>query len=100
MHSVVINVFCALLAAPLMPGIVNRVKAWFAGRTGQPLLQTYFDILKLCQKGAVYSRTTTWLFQIGPIIGLACSIVALTVLFGENRAESLSKRGSGTLTME
>ena len=55
-----------------MPGIINRTKAWFAGRRGQPLLQAYYDLWKLLQKGAVYSRTTTWVFVAGPIVGLAC----------------------------
>ena len=55
----------ALVLSPLLPGVINRVKAIFAGRRGQPLLQTYFDLWKLLRKGAVYSRTTTWLFRAG-----------------------------------
>ena len=41
------------------------------GRIGQPLLQVYFDLCKLLGKGAVYSRTTTWVFRAGPMISLA-----------------------------
>ena len=40
----------AWLLAPLMIGIINRVKAFFAGRQGVPLLQLYFDIFKLLRK--------------------------------------------------
>jgi formate hydrogenlyase subunit 4 len=62
----------ALLALPpLVPGIVNRTKAIFAGRKGPPLLQAYWDLAKLLRKGAVYSRTTSWVFRAGPIVGLA-----------------------------
>ncbi len=62
----------ALLALPpLLLGIVNRTKAIFAGRRGAPLLQPYFDLAKLLRKGAVYSRTTTWVFRAGPVVGLA-----------------------------
>ena len=50
---------------------INRTKAFFAGRRGQPLLQPYFDLVKLLRKGATYSRTTTWVFRAGPIVGLA-----------------------------
>ena len=60
-----------LLLPPLLLGVVNRVKALFAGRKGQPLLQLYFDLAKLLRKGTVYSRTTTWVFQAGPVVGLA-----------------------------
>ena len=49
--------------------MINRVKAVFAGRTGQPLLQPYYDLAKLLRKGAVYSRTTTWVFRAGPVVG-------------------------------
>ena len=48
-----------LVCAPLLFGIINRTKAWCAGRMGQPLLQPYYDLWKLLHKGAVYSRTTT-----------------------------------------
>lgn len=66
----------AFLLAPLLPGIINRTKARFAGRQGQPLLQAYFDLWKLLHKGAVYSRTTTWLFRLGPMISLSAIAVA------------------------
>jgi len=66
-----------LALCPLLFGVINRVKAKFAGRTGQPLLQTYFDLARLLKKGAVYSRTTTWLFPMGPLLGLACALAAL-----------------------
>jgi formate hydrogenlyase subunit 4 len=73
--------FClALLAAPLLPGIVNRVKAIFAGRRGQPLLQGYYDLAKLLSKGAVYSRTTSWIFRVGPTLGLAAVVTAMGIL--------------------
>ena len=35
-----------------MPGVINRTKAWFAGRRGPPLLQAYYDLWKLLHKGA------------------------------------------------
>ena len=65
----------ALLLAfpPLLLGVINKTKAWFAGRLGPPLLQTYRDVWKLLRKGAVYSRTTTWLFRAGPTVSLAAA---------------------------
>jgi formate hydrogenlyase subunit 4 len=70
----------ALVLAPLMRGIINRTKALFAGRTGPPLLQPYYDLAKLLQKGAVYSHTTTWVFRAGPIVTLSGLLVAATLL--------------------
>lgn len=76
----IVHVILALMLAPLMFGVVNRVKAKFAGRQGQPLAQPYFDLAKLLRKGAVYSTTTTWVFVAGPVVGLACALVALTIV--------------------
>lgn len=70
----------ALALAPLLPGIINRVKAKFAGRHGKPVLQTYYDIAKLLRKGEVISRTTTWTFAVAPSVALAGTLCALALL--------------------
>jgi formate hydrogenlyase subunit 4 len=74
------HVVLALALGPLMPGVINRVKAWVAGRCGPPLLQTYYDLWKLLHKGAVYSKTTTWVFVAGPVVGLACAVTAIVIV--------------------
>ena len=80
----IIHLLLGLMFAPLLLGIVNRTKALFAGRRGQPLLQLYYDVWKLLRKGAVYSRTTTWVFRAGPIVGLAAVVVAMALVpFGK-----------------
>ena len=75
-----LNFILSLVLAPILPGLVNRVKAFFAGRRGQPVLQLYFDLGKLLRKNAVYSRTTTWVFKAGPIVSLASFILILFFL--------------------
>jgi formate hydrogenlyase subunit 4 len=70
----------ALGLAPLLLGIINRTKAVVAGRVGAPLLQPYHDLAKLMRKGAVYSRTTTWVFRAGPVVGLAAVILATALV--------------------
>jgi formate hydrogenlyase subunit 4 len=78
--ATILHPVLALLLAPLLPGVINRTKAFFAGRRGPPLLQAYSDLWKLLRKGAVYSRTTTWVFRAGPIVNFACLLVALAVV--------------------
>ena len=36
------------MLAPLLLGIINRTKAFVAGRRGPPLLQPYRDVAKCC----------------------------------------------------
>ena len=70
----------ALVLSPLLLGVINRTKAFFAGRRGAPLLQPYHDLLKLLRKGAVYSTTTTWIFRAGPLVGLAAALTSLLLV--------------------
>jgi formate hydrogenlyase subunit 4 len=65
---------------PLLLGIIGRVKAIVAGRAGAPLLQPYWDLLRWLRKGAVYSRTTTWVFWFAPAALLVSTVAAATVL--------------------
>ena len=75
-----IPVVCALVCAPLLNGIINRVKALVAGRQGQPLLQSYFDIIKQMRRGAVFSRSVSGWFGLGPVIGFAAILTALCII--------------------
>jgi formate hydrogenlyase subunit 4 len=68
---------CALILAPLPLGIINRTKAFVAGRRGPPVLQSYRDIAKYLRRGAVYGDVTTWLFRLGPVVSLAALAAAL-----------------------
>ena len=76
MINSLIHIAILLIFPPLLPGIINKTKAWFAGRVGPPVLQTYYDLFKLARKGMVISKTTTWVFQAGPIVTLMAVLLA------------------------
>jgi formate hydrogenlyase subunit 4 len=71
---------CALLLAPLLLGIINRTKAFVAGRRGPPLLQSYRDLAKLIRRGGVYGEATTALVRLGPVLNFATLVAALLPL--------------------
>ena len=75
-----LSLVIALTSAPLLLSVINRTKAWFAGRQGPTWLQPYSDLYKMLGKGAVYSHTTTWMIVAGPVVGLACTLCCLTLL--------------------
>jgi formate hydrogenlyase subunit 4 len=78
LHLVLLLVF-----APLLQGVIVKTKALFGGRVGAPLLQPYWDLGRLWRKGFVFSRTTTWVFRAGPVVGLTVPVLAsLLVPFG------------------
>ena len=75
-----LHVLLALTLPPLLPGVVAKVKALFAGRVGPPVLQPYYDLVKLFRKGSVFSTTTTWVFRAGPVVGLATAAIAALLI--------------------
>ncbi|MDD2469070.1 MAG: NADH-quinone oxidoreductase subunit H [Desulfobulbus sp.] len=78
------HLFLLFSLSPLLIGVIGKTKALFGGRQGPPFLQPYFDLLKLFQKGMVLSRTTTWLFRSGPVVGFTVPIIAsFFVPFGD-----------------
>jgi formate hydrogenlyase subunit 4 len=78
--DIVIHLVLAFTMPPLLLGVINKTKALFGGRVGPPLLQPYYDLIKLFQKGSVFSTTTTWVFKAGPIVGLAAISLALLLV--------------------
>ena len=90
----ILPVLAALLLAPLLPGVVNRTKAFFAGRRGPPLCQLYYDLGKLLRKGAVYSRTTSWVFRFAPCVTLAAMLLGLLLLPAPGVAAPIGCNGS------
>ena len=67
----------ALLLAPVLPGVILKVKALFAGKTGPPLLIRWYTLIKLLRKGSVYSDSTGFVFRLGPVVGCATALLAL-----------------------
>ncbi|RNC72623.1 MAG: hydrogenase [Desulfuromonadales bacterium] len=87
MTDAVIHILLTLLMPPLLLGIIGKTKALFAGRVGAPILQPYYDLAKLLRKGSVFSDTTTWVFQAGPVVTLAATLTASFLIpLGEHRA--------------
>lgn len=90
---------CWLLVAPLLPGIINKVKAWVAGRRGPPVLQLYFDLARLWKKGVVMSTLASPAFLILPAIGWVALLgAAMLVPLGPAGA-SLGFRGDVLLML-
>ena len=70
----------AILLAPFFSAIILKIKAFFGGKKGPPLLINYYTLIKLFKKGSVYSTSTTLLFKLGPIVSLCSAITVLMFL--------------------
>jgi len=72
----IVQIIVIILVAPLVNGIINKVKAFTQKRKGAPLLQMYFDLFKLIKKSAVVSDVSSWIFKATPYIVFSTSLVA------------------------
>lgn len=70
----------AILLAPFFSAIILKVKAFFGGKKGPPLLINYYTLIKLFKKGSVYSTSTTPLFKLGPLVSLCSAVTVLMFL--------------------
>jgi formate hydrogenlyase subunit 4 len=86
-----------LLLAPLLPGLINRVKALAAGRRGPPVLQLYYDLAKLWRKGVVLSTAVSPAHVLGPAVSWVALLSAALLLPVGPAGASLSFRGDALL---
>jgi len=88
-----VHILVALSLPPLLLGVIAKTKAAFAGRIGPPLLQPYYDLVKLFRKGSVFSTTTTWVFRAGPVVGLVTAAIAVLLIPLANSTAPISFTG-------
>ena len=69
-----------LLLAPLLTGLVRRIKARLLRRRGPPLLQPYRDLARLLLKEVVIAENASWLFRAAPYLIFAATWVAAALV--------------------
>ena len=69
-----------LLLAPLLTGLVRKVKARLLRRRGPPLIQPYRDLLRLLRKEVVLADNASWLFRVIPYVIFAATWVAAALV--------------------
>jgi formate hydrogenlyase subunit 4 len=69
-----------LLLAPLLTGLVRKVKARLLRRRGPPLLQPYRDLVRLLRKEVVLAENASWLFRVIPYLVFAATWVAAALV--------------------
>jgi len=69
-----------LLLAPLLTGLVRKVKARLLGRQGPAVTQPYRDLLRLLRKEVVLAENASWLFRVTPYLIFAATWVAAALV--------------------
>jgi formate hydrogenlyase subunit 4 len=75
-----IQMTLVLSVAPLLTGLVRKVKARLQRRRGPPLIQPYRDLRRLLGKEVVLAHNASWLFRVAPYIIFATTWVAAALV--------------------
>ena len=81
-----------LAAAPLLTGIVNKLKARFSGRLGPTVFQPYIELWRLARKETVYSASAGFVSRVAPVI-VWCTAVFSTLLLPLARPAAITFSG-------
>jgi formate hydrogenlyase subunit 4 len=65
-----------LLLAPLLRGVIARIKARLQNRQGASVLRPYQDLLKLFRKEDLTPTTASALFRMAPVVVFAATVAA------------------------
>lgn len=71
-----VQVVSMLMGAPLLQGVLKKMKSRLQGRQGPSLFQPYFDLWKLLRKQNVVSEHASWVFRSTPYIVFASTVSA------------------------
>ncbi len=75
-----LQMLLVLLLAPLLTGIVRKVKARLLLRRGPSVFQPYRDLLRLMRKEAMIAETASWLFRVAPYVIFGATWVAAALI--------------------
>jgi formate hydrogenlyase subunit 4 len=75
-----LQMLLVLLLAPLLSGLVRKVKARLLLRRGPPLIQPYRDLARLLRKEVVLADNASWLFRVTPYLIFAATWVAASLV--------------------
>jgi formate hydrogenlyase subunit 4 len=75
-----IQMVLVVALAPLLVGIVRKVKSRLTRRRGAPLIQPYRDLIRLMRKEVVLAENASWLFRVVPYLVFAATWVAAALV--------------------
>src|ERR1700693_1935381 len=89
----ILNFLLIVASSLFFSGIIIRTKSIFSGRKGPGIFQPLKDIWRLFRKGAVYSNTSSFIFQIAPSIYFASVLMAIFLIPFGNKPGIISFNG-------
>jgi len=76
----ILHVVLLIALAPLLSGIITKIKNNLRFRKGPSIFQPYFNLFKLLAKDEVISEHASWIFRATPFIVFASTTTALLLV--------------------
>ncbi|OFY97960.1 MAG: hypothetical protein A3K10_00310 [Bacteroidetes bacterium RIFCSPLOWO2_12_FULL_31_6] len=89
----IISLILIVISSLFFTGIIIRTKSILSGRKGPGIFQPLKDIWRLFKKGAVYSQTSSFVFQIAPTIYFSSVLMAIFFIPFGNQSGVFSFNG-------
>ncbi len=73
---IMLQIILFIITAPLLSGLVAKIKNNLRMRKGQSIFQPYFNLAKLLSKDEVVSETASWIFRVAPFVVISSTLAA------------------------
>jgi len=78
--TIILKTVVLAVIAPLLSGVVTKIKNNLRMRKGQSIFQPYYNLSKLFSKEEVVSQSASWIFSVTPVIVISASAVAAVLV--------------------
>ncbi|MDD5584470.1 MAG: NADH-quinone oxidoreductase subunit H, partial [Candidatus Omnitrophica bacterium] len=76
----IIQLVFLIAIAPLVSGVIAKIKNNLRMRQGPGVLQPYCNLAKLFAKDEVVSLQASWIFKVAPFVVIASSVMGCLVV--------------------
>jgi len=73
---IILQALFLIVAAPFIGGFIKKLKNHIRMRKGAPLLQPYYNILKLLKKDETVSKDASYIFKVTPYVLITTAVAA------------------------
>ncbi|MGI6451081.1 MAG: respiratory chain complex I subunit 1 family protein [Desulfitobacteriia bacterium] len=73
---ILVQILVIMMLAPLVNGLIRKIKALIQKRQGASVWQMYFDLYKLLRKSSVVSEVSSWIFKVTPYLFFSTALAA------------------------
>ena len=77
---IILQLILFIVTAPILGGLISKIKNNIRMRKGQSILQPYYNLRKLFLKREVVSETASWIFRVTPFVVISSMLVSALLI--------------------